>query len=74
MGKTKEAWQKIQEKKDDDVYQSTINDIEDKVDALREFIDPDDIIGNFVLSYTLANVEDMAELLNTSHFKSKIKR
>lgn len=64
MGKMKEKFmEEMAKKAEDDIFLSTIFDIEDKLDAIRPMIDADDYIGNLILNYVKANIEDVASFV-----------
>jgi hypothetical protein len=67
MGRLKETYMRILATKqtDDDIYRFTLSEIEDKISALTEFIDVDDVVGNMLMSYLIANSEDIADALIT---------
>ena len=51
---------------DDDVYRYALHEVEDKISSLTELIDADDVVGNKLMSYLIANSEDIAdELVHT---------
>jgi hypothetical protein len=76
MGKVKEAWMKIQTAKqiDDDIHRCCVAEIEDKVSALTDLIDCDDIAGNLLMSYILANIDDIADVLAEKGAKRGIQK
>ena len=75
MGKMSEAFIRVttSKNKDDDLHLSTVSDIEDFVATITDFIDSDDIVGNAVMSYILANVDDIAETMNDMYLRNKRK-
>ena len=65
MGKLKEAYMRVMTTKqtDDDIYRYTLHEVEEKISALTDLIDSDDVIGNKRMGYLIANSEDIVDAL-----------